>query len=109
IDVVLEIGEAILAARRAEVRDVDIEPGRADVACERAPRQQVEDEIAAHGGRYEQHRRTAARLAGLVEQAQQPELVLAVDDRRRRRARAVVAGRREDLVEAFELLAAASR
>ena len=103
-DVVREIREAILAARRAEVGDVDVEARRGDVAGERAAGQQIHDEVAADGRRHEQHGRPAcARLARLVEQAQQPQLVLAVDDAGGRSAGAVMARRRQHLVQALEL------
>ena len=61
VDVVREIGEAILAGRRAEVGDVDVEAGGRDVARERAAGQEIDDEVAAHGRRHEQHRRLPAR------------------------------------------------
>ena len=67
VDVVGEIGEPILARRGAEVGDVDVEAGCRNVARERAARQQIDDEVAAHGRGDEQHRRAAARLAHLIE------------------------------------------
>ena len=79
VDVVGEIGEPILARRRTEIGDVDVEASRGDMARERAARQQIDDEVAAHGRGDEQHRRAVARLARFVEQSQKPQLVL--DDR----------------------------
>jgi hypothetical protein len=44
-------------------------------------RQQIDDEVAADGRRHEQHGRAAgARLAVLVEQSQETQLVFGVDD-----------------------------
>ncbi len=61
LDVVGEIREAVLAARRAEVGDVDVEARRGDVAGERAAGQEIHDEVAADGRRHEQHGRRRTR------------------------------------------------
>src|SRR4029079_11624677 len=109
VDVVLEIREAVFAARRSEVGDEYVVSGGRDVARERATGQQVEDEIAAHGRGHEQHGRPSAWLTRLVEQPQQTQLVLAIDDGRGGCARAEMSGRRENLVQPLDLRASAAR